>query len=184
MYSVYFVTGAYALTNELGLDKDKILKIINDESFKPKRLNIYEFDNRKWQMLASKNENNLSYKQSLDFIINEPGKKTVVLGFDNSSRRYSENDISWIWDIDFEELNHKSIDKIVLIGRFKYDMLTRMEYTGIDRKKIILIENLQEDLIKTLKSKTKGSIYSCVCFDKEIELKEILKKEGEKNAKN
>ena len=184
LYSVYFVTAAYALTCTLGLKSEKILKIINDESFKPKRLNIYNFNGRMWQMLASKNENNLSYKQSLDFIINEPGKKTVVLGFDNSSRRYTENDISWIWDIDFEELEHKSIDKIVLIGRFKYDMLTRMEYTKIDRKKIILIDNLETDLLPTLKTKTKGSIYSCVCFDKEIELKALLKKEGEQNAKN
>lgn len=184
LYSVYFVTAAYALTTEIGLKNEKILNAINDESFKPKRLNIYDFYNRTWQMLASKNENNLSYKQSLDFIINEPGKKTVILGFDNSSRRYRENDISWIWDIDFEELDHKSIDKIILIGRFKYDLLTRFEYTNINKKKIILIDNLQNDLIPTLKSKTKGNIYSCVCFDKEIELKELLKKEGITHAKN
>lgn len=182
LYSVYFVTASYALASELGLSSDSILNVINDESFKPKRLNIYNFDNRLWQMLASKNENNLSYKQSLDFIINEPGKKTVILGFDNSSRRYSENDISWIWDIDFEDLTHKSIDKIVLVGRFKYDMLTRMEYAGIDRSKILLIENLADDLLPVLRSKTKGNIYSCVCFDKEIELKSILKKDGEHNA--
>lgn len=184
LYSVYFVTAAYSLTRIMGLTNEKVLTVINDEAFKPKRLNIYNFNNRTWQMLASKNENNLSYKQSLDFIINEPGKKTVILGFDNSSRRYTENDISWIWDIDFEELDHKSIDKIVLIGRFKYDLLTRFEYTKIDRKKIILIDNLETDLIPILKKKTKGSIYSCVCFDKEIELKALLKKEDENNAKN
>lgn len=184
LYSVYFVTAAYTLSITLDLKPEKILDSINDESFKPKRLNTYNFYNRTWQMLASKNENNLSYKQSLDFIINEKGKKTVILGFDNSSRRYTENDISWIWDIAFEELNHKSIDKIILIGRFKYDLLTRFEYTNIDKKKIILIDNIQTDLIPTLKNKTKGNIYSCVCFDKEIELKDILKKEGIINAKN
>ena len=135
-------------------------------------------------MLASKNENNLSYKQSLDFIVHEKNKKTVILGFDNSSRRYRENDISWIWDIDFEELNDKNIDKILLIGRFKYDMLTRMEYTGIPRKKIILVNDLKKDLFNILRTKTKGNIYSCVCFDKEIELKNLLKEEGIINAKN
>ncbi len=184
LYTVYFCLGAYALTKTLGLTNENILKTINDEAFKPKRLNLYNLGNRTWQMLASKNENNLSYKQSLDYIINTKGKKTIILGFDNSSRRYSENDISWIWDIDFEELVDKSIDKIILIGRFKYDMLTRMEYTGIDRKKIILIDNINEDLIPTLKKKTKGQIYSCVCFDKELELKNLLKKEGLNNAKN
>ena len=184
LYSVYFVIASYALTSELGLSSDSILRVINDDAFKPKRLNIYNFDNRMWQMLASKNENNLSYKQSLDFIVNEPGRKTVILGFDNSSRRYSENDISWIWDIDFEDLTHKSIDKIVLVGRFKYDMLTRMEYAKIDKSKILLVENLENDLLTILRNKTKGNIYSCVCFDKEIELKALLKKDGDINAKN
>ena len=184
LYSVYFTTASYAVCNLIGLKNDDILKVINDEAFKPKRLNIYNFDNRKWQMLASKNENNLSYKQSLDFIIHEKGKKTVVLGFDNSSRRYSENDISWIWDIDFEELNNDGIDKIVLIGRFKYDMYVRMIYAGIDKDKIILVNDLENDLFNILRSKTKGNIYSCVCFDKEIELKNLLKKEGITNAKN
>ena len=176
LYSVYFTTASYAVCNLIGLKNDDILKVINDEAFKPKRLNIYNFDNRKWQMLASKNENNLSYKQSLDFIIHVKGKKTVVLGFDNSSRRYSENDISWIWDIDFEELNNDGIDKIVLIGRFKYDMYVRMIYAGIDKNKIILVNDLENDLFNILRSKTKGNIYSCVCFDKEIELKNLLKK--------
>lgn len=184
LYSVYFVIASYALTSELGLSSNSILNVINDDAFKPKRLNIYNFDNRMWQMLASKNENNLSYKQSLDFIVNEPGRKTVILGFDNSSRRYSENDISWIWDIDFEDLTHKSIDKIVLVGRFKYDMLTRMEYAKIDKSKILLVENLENDLLTILRNKTKGNIYSCVCFDKEIELKALLKKDGDINAKN
>ncbi len=183
LYSVYFTTASYALCSVIGLKNQDILKVLNDEAFKPKRLNIYNFDNRKWQMLASKNENNLSYKQSLDFIIHEKNKKTVILGFDNSSRRYSENDISWIWDIDFEELNDKNIDKILLIGRFKYDMLTRMEYAGIQKNKIILVDDIN-NLLNILKTKTKGNIYSCVCFDKEIELKNLLKKEGIINAQN
>lgn len=184
LYTVYFVTASYALLSIIGVKSEDIIKVTNDESFIPKRLNIYNFYNRTWQMLASKNENNLSYKQSLDYIVNTKGKKTVILGFDNSSRRYSENDLSWIWDIDFEELNNKEVDKIILVGRFKYDMLVRMVYAGISKKKIILVDSIENDLIDVLKNKTKGSIYSCVCFDKEIELKSVLKKEGIKNAKD
>ena len=127
-------------------------------------------------MLASKNENNLSYKQSLDYIVHEPNDKTIILGFDSSSRRYKENDISWIWDIDFEILNDKSIKNIILIGKFCYDLQVRMEYAKIDKNKIILVEDLSK-LSKTIKTKTKGNIYSMVCFDKEIELKKIIKEE-------
>ena len=176
LYTAYFTTGCYALSKSIGLSDKEILKVLNEEKIKTKRLNIYKFDNRNWQMLVSKNENNLSYKQSLDYILHEKNDKTIILGFDSSSRRYKENDISWIWDIDFEILNDKSIKNIILIGKFCYDLHLRMKYAGIDEKKIILVEDLS-NLSKILKNKTKGNIYSMVCFDKEIELKKIIKEE-------
>ena len=176
LYTVYFVTGCYALSKAIGLKDENITKVLNNDNIKTKRLEIYDFDNRKWQMLVSKNENNLSYKQSLDYIIHKNGDKTIILGFDNSSRRYKENDISWIWDIDFEELNQKDIKNIILIGRFCNDMRLRMEYAGIKKEKIILVENMSK-LSEIIKKKTTGNIYSMVCFDKEIELKKIIKEE-------
>ncbi len=177
LYTAYFVTGCYALSKTIGISDENILKVLNDENIKTKRLEIYDFDNRKWQLLVSKNENNLSYKQSLDYITHQTGDKTIVLGFDNSSRRYKENDISWIWDIDFEILNDSSIKNIVLIGKYCYDMLLRMEYAKIDKKKLILVENMS-DLAETIKTKTTGKIYSMNCFDKEIEIKKIIKEES------
>lgn len=177
LYSVYFVTACYALAKELGLKDEDILKVLNDETIKTKRLNIYDFDNRKWQMLVSKNENNLSYKQSLDYLLHEKEDKTIILGFDSSSRRYKENDVSWIWDIEFELLNSPSIKNIVLIGKYCYDMRLRMEYAGINKNKLILVEDVN-DIAEILKTKTKGKIYSMVCFDKEAQLKKIIKEEN------
>ena len=177
LYTVYFVTGCYALARTLDIKDEDILKVLNSENIKTKRLMIYDYDNRKWQMLVSKNENNLSYKQSLDYILHQDGDKTIILGFDSSSRRYKENDISWIWDIDFEELADSSIKNIILIGKFCNDMMLRMNYAGISKEKLILVEDLK-DLPNVIKKKTKGNIYSMVCFDKEIELKRIIKEEN------
>ena len=177
LYTAYFVTGCYAMCSVVGLSEEDILKVINDKSMTTKRLEVFDFDSRKWQMLVSKNENNLSYKQSLDYILHQDGKKTIVLGFDSSSRRYTENDISWIWDIDFESLNDKSISNIVLIGKFCHDLHLRMKYASIDEKKLILVEDIS-NLGEILKTKTEGKIFSMVCFDKEIQLKKIIKEEN------
>lgn len=177
LYTAYFVTGCFALSKMLGLSDQDILKVLNDKTITTKRLEIYDFAGRKWQLLVSKNENNLSYKQSLDYIRHQKEDKTVVLGFDNSSRRYKENDLSWIWDIDFEILNDSSIKYIVLIGKYCYDMMLRMEYAGINKDKLILVENMS-DLGKTIKEKTTGKIFSMNCFDKEIEIKKIIKEEN------
>ena len=56
-------------------------------------------------------------------------------------------------------------------------MMLRMNYAGISKEKLILVEDLK-DLPNVIKKKTKGNIYSMVCFDKEIELKRIIKEEN------
>ena len=56
-------------------------------------------------------------------------------------------------------------------------MKVRMEYAGIQKDKIILVENL-ENLSEIIKTKTTGKIFSMVCFDKEIQLKKIIKEEN------
>ena len=72
---------------------------------------------------------------------------------------------------------NKMIKNIILIGRFCNDMLLRMKYAGINENKLLLVEDLS-NLADTIKTKTKGNIYSMVCFDKEIELKKIIKEEN------
>lgn len=164
LYSVYFTLAAYATCKIVRISKSAIKQAINKENLKTKRYHIYSFNNRKLQFLLSKNETNVSYEQSIEYVINKKGYKNVVLGFDSVSRRYKENDISWLYDINFEKLNNNGINNIIVFGRFRYDVLLRLEYAGIDKDKIILVEK-KEDVLKTLKDKTKGDIYMIVYFD-------------------
>ena len=129
-----------------------------------KRMKELHIDNRLVNMIESKNENNLSYYEALHYIREQHTKKTVILGFDNVSRRYKFNDLSWLYDVKFDLLDDKYIDKIFIIGRFRYDVLTRLSYTNIDKDKIILIDNL-DNLIDKIKNESTGTIYTMVCFD-------------------
>ena len=139
-----------------------------------KRGKKWMIDNREITMLESKNENALSYFQSLQYINNQKGKKTVILGFDNVSRRYKFNDLSWLWDVSFELLNDDNISSIVLIGRFKWDVRVRLLYANTNPDKIIMIDDL-DNLTNIIEEKTKGHIYTMVCFDMTAILKEKIK---------
>ena len=116
--------------------------------------------------------------QSLTYIKNQPEKKTVILGFDNVSRRYKENDISWLYDIDFSLLNDESIDKIFCIGRFRYDVMLRLKYDNVDQNKIILVNN-PNNIVEEIKNKSKGNIYTMVCFDMTSLLKKKVREYNE-----
>ena len=172
LYEAYSTIAAFALTSTIGISKEEIIYALNEDIMPAKRGNTYKVLNKQFTLLESKNENALSYYQSLKYIIDKEGKKSVVLGFENVSRRYKFNDISWLWDVEFELLNHSSIDKIFCIGRFKYDVANRLVYANIDPKKIVLIENIP-DILNIIMKETKYNIYTMVCFD----MTAILKKQ-------
>ena len=179
-FAVYYTIAAYTLCKTLGLSDENLKHSLNDNPQESKRLKTYNFNNRKVEMIESKNENNLSYLQSLNYINNHKEDKTIIIGFDNVSRRYNYNDISWLYDVDFEILDLKTIDKIIVIGRFRLDVLARLNTAGIPDDKIILVDNMKN--INEILNNTKGTIFTMVCFDMTAILKKIFMED--KNDKN
>ena len=163
-FAVYYTLAAFTLCKTIGIDENIIKRYLNEDVLPSKRMKEMFIDNRPVFMLESKNENNLSYYESLHYIKEVKSKKTIVLGFDNVSRRYNLNDLSWLYDVKFELLNDDNIDKIFVIGRFRYDVLTRLNYANIDSSKLILIDNINT-LIDRIKKESIGNIYTMVCFD-------------------
>ncbi len=180
-FAVYYTLVAYTMCSLIGLSKREIINEINNDTMASKRGKSYMLDGRKIEMLESKNENSLSYLQSINYITMQEGKKTVVMGFENVSRRYKYNDLSWLWDVNFELLDDEGIDKIFCIGRFKYDVACRLMYAGIDKEKIVLVEDLSR-LLDMVEADSAGDIYTMVCFDMtEIILNMLKEKNHEEN---
>ncbi len=172
-FAVYYTLAAYTLCKVIGISDEGIIKALNEDVMESKRLKILHLDNRDVEMLESKNENNLSYLQSLNYINNYKGKKTIILGFDNVSRRYKFNDISWLYDVDFEILDMDNIDKIFCIGRFRYDVYNRLILAGIKEDKLILVDDIKS-IISLVKEKSTGMIFTMVCFDMTAILKKLI----------
>ena len=153
---------------------------LNKNIKEAKRGHNYLVKTRNITMLESKNENCLSYYQSIKYIIDQKGTKTVILGFDNVSRRYKFNDLSWLYDVDFEMLNDDSIDKIICIGKFRYDVANRLNYANIDKNKLILVDKTS-DILNTAINNSKGDIYTMVCFDMTTIIKNQIKEVSNEN---
>ena len=176
LYTAYATTAAYTFAKVLNIKDEKILYALNTDKLASKRGKTLHIDKRPIMMLETKNENNLSYYQSCEYIKEQKGIKTVILGFENVSRRYKENDLSWLYDVDFELLNDPNIDKIFCIGRFRYDVKTRLEYANIPDSKLVLVDDLDK-LLTLVKEKSTGNIYTMVCFDMTAIIKKMI--EGE-----
>ncbi|HHW69095.1 MAG TPA: DUF1727 domain-containing protein [Tenericutes bacterium] len=177
IHNIYNLTACYAVAKESGLEKNKIIDALNSFTLNTKRLENIKFANKECVLLISKNENAVSYNQSIDYILKQPEKKSIVIGFDNVSRRYKLDDLSWLWDVNFEALKNDNVKNIICIGKFAYDIALRLKYANIDSKKIIICTDSNE-MVNILLNKSTNKFYSMFCFEIQKNLNKLLKKEG------
>ena len=177
LYNAYNILVSYATARVDDVDKEKIIESLNSLSTKVKRLNQFKVKNNTGTLLLSKNETPLSYNQSLEYVTKEKGIKTVAIGFTRISGRYNLKDLSWIYDINFELLNEKNIEKIILIGPFAHDLAVRLKTANIDSKKFLYCLDYQNSLDYCLKH-AKGDLYCLLYFDLNYLYIDKLKERG------
>ena len=114
-------------------------------------------------LLTSKHENSISYNQSLLYVTREKEDCTVVIIVDAVSRKYFTSETSWLWDIDFELLKSENVKKVILGGKYVHDLVTRMEFAGINMDKVVAKSDLDE-LMKETKENSIVKIYVITCF--------------------
>lgn len=162
LYEVYNLLAVFSTVVTVGLDPTLVS---NSIGLLPKKVcDEYQYEGRIVHVLSNKNENSTTFNQSLLFLERFRDLKTVVIGWKEISRRYQFDDLSWLYDIDFELLKKHDIDKIVCVGIHRYDIATRMKYAGISEKKIVVFDDLRE-ATHEIKLKTKGNIYAVLNFD-------------------
>lgn len=95
--------------------------------------------------LKTKARDAFGTSRALEIVVGEPGVKEVVL-INNSlddEKLWSEN-ISWLYDCDFELLNDNKIKKIVIGGDRAIDFKLRLLLAGVPEEKIIRVNEYDE----------------------------------------
>lgn len=92
-----------------------------------------------------KNQNPISGSQCLSYLDTVSGKKDVILLVtDSKDSVHGHEDISWLYDTDFEMLNREEIGRIIVGGTRCYDVGLRLALAGIEPQKIALYPNYEE----------------------------------------
>ena len=158
----------------LNFKLDDFIPYINKSEYDHKLCNHFKIKDRDAFVFYSKNENSTSFNQALNYMDRSDDLKTVVVGWETISHRYPYNDISWIYDINFEILKNNNVNEVICVGPTCYDIATRIEIAGIGKEKIVTFKNFNDSLDKILNN-TKGNIYFIVNPDYVIPLLKILK---------
>ncbi|MBI1982165.1 MAG: DUF1727 domain-containing protein, partial [Candidatus Levybacteria bacterium] len=180
---IFPLSGTYNKYNSLAAVLLAQLNNINNRTieqslrqFKPAfgRQEIIKKGSKNIQIFLSKNP--ASFNESLRTVY-EQGAKTVLLVLND--RIPDGRDVSWIWDVDFENFIDK-FKNIILSGDRAYDMGLRIKYSSssefqISNFKFQIEENLKKAiqlaLEKTPKSET---LYILPTYSAMLEVRKIL----------
>ncbi len=163
LYSAYNILAGFAVGSLLGISEDSIIKSLSDYTLKNDRVQSFEIGKHKGMLLTSKHENSVAYNQSISYVIKENKPCTVVVIVDQISRKYFTSETSWLWDINFEELNNDCVKKVVIAGKYVHDLKARFTYSNCDMSKVYATEDL-DDMMKYVKENADGDIYLITCF--------------------
>lgn len=151
-YAAYNLVASYALCREVGIPTADFQRA--QDAFNPRngRLQRYRLGGR--DVLLNLAKNPTGFNQNLKIVEADRGPKMVA--FFINDQVADGRDISWIWDIDFEELADQPDTVVFAGGSRAHDLAVRLKYAGIEAA---VVENI-EDAFARLGALTAAGVLS------------------------
>ena len=132
---VYNTIAAFAALREYGIAAEKIASSF--EKLKITETRYKEIKNGEYSSkgILAKGMNPVAISQVLNFIRSEKGNKEIIFMFEDLEvRAESCENVSWIYDVDFEFVNDESLKHVLVVGSRCYDVKARLLMAGIPEK--------------------------------------------------
>ena len=170
VYNKYNTIAAALLALQIGIKPITINQAITEFKAAFGRAEELTIDNKKVKILLAKNPVGMNETLRAVQQANQ-GENTVTLIVLND-RTPDGTDVSWIWDVDTEQLT-KLQGKIIVSGDRTYDLALRMEYSNPSPKHLIVEDNLKKAL-KIALDATETTLYILPTYSAMLEVRQLL----------
>lgn len=139
LFSVFNHVTAAAACRMLGLNGGEIAAAMEKLFAKTGRFQSARAGKLEIVTMLAKNQNPISTTQSIAYLSHVAGKKTVVLTItDSKDKIHGHEDISWLYDTDFDVLRQEDVERIYIGGTRCYDLALRLILGGVQEEKLHL----------------------------------------------
>lgn len=177
VYNYYNLLAAFTCALALDIPADIAVPALEKANPSFGRMESFEIDNRKLIMALIKNP--VGANEVL---------RTIISGTENAGLLVAINDkiadgtdVSWLWDVDFEQLSAVK-DKLALViasGLRAWDMAVRYKYAGFDPAAVQVESNTARALKLALKKTTPGkTLYILPTYTAMLEIRRHLNRMG------
>lgn len=148
-YNIYNILAVYSVMNSNGIKYDEFKAAL--EEYKPQVGRMEEVDLGK-PVILNLAKNPAGFNQAISTVLQDPRKKDVIFAVNDAPS--DGQDVSWLWDVDFDSIVNDSLNSISISGTRKYDLALRFKYADIK------VDNISDNM-KTL-------ILNCLDTDAEV----------------
>ena len=136
-YLVYNLLAAWTLMEAVGIPTPVFQQAV--DAFNPRNGRLQAYTVGSHPVLLNLAKNPTGFNQNLKIVEQDQSPKAVA--FFINDQIADGRDISWIWDIDFEELASQPGTVVFAGGQRKNDLQLRLKYAGISAE---LVEGMEE----------------------------------------
>lgn len=141
-YNVYNTLAAYTVLWILGAPRQKFRTVIEQFDYGNDRETAFTINGARVQLYLAKNP--VGFQQKLFLIRQDPKPKDVVIQINDT--RLDGEDVSWLWDVDYDNLSDPAVGTIAVGGMRGSDMELCLKYEGISCSAAADLRSTVEDL--------------------------------------
>ncbi len=148
-YNIYNVLAVYAALETVKAPYGEFESILAD--YTPQIGRMEEIDLGK-PVILNLAKNPAGFNQAIATVLQDPRKKDIIVAINDNAN--DGRDVSWLWDVDFEKIDHPALNTLTTTGIRLYDISLRFKYSDVK------VDNISSDM--------KSAILNCLETDSEV----------------
>ncbi len=125
-YNIYNILAVYAALQTAGVSTEELTRVL--EEYKPQTGRMEQMDLGK-PFILNLAKNPAGFNQAIQTVMLDKRKKDIVVAINDLVN--DGQDVSWIWDVDFEKLKDENLNTLSTSGIRLYDLALRFQYADI-----------------------------------------------------
>lgn len=143
-YNIYNTLSAYVALRALHAPQQHFQSMIESFDYGNNREDIFNINGARVQLHLSKNP--IGFQQKVSLVLKDPKPKDIIIQINDTYQ--DGEDVSWLWDVDFQYLADANVSTILTNGTRRHDMGLRLKYEDIPCGSTTDLKQSVEDLTK------------------------------------
>lgn len=172
-YNIYNALCAFSTSKILGINDSVIYETLKTLNSSFGRQETIKINNKNIKIILVKNP--AGFDEALNSINLDKGSKGLALLLNDNFA--DGRDVSWIWDVGFENLDSKTVRNVMVSGIRLYDMSVRLKVAGFDEDLFCICDNYNT-LLDSIESCSEPMIYLLATYTAMTSFRKFLNDKG------